>query len=131
MVVAGLVADGRQLVNRAREEATNYKNSYGEEHNRAQATGNRQHGRNLIVTCSARCRRIIAGLGRLFLGSFLAAVCKAVLIRRMLSLGGLHALALILILILTLTLTLTLTLILTSTTPLTLTLAMDNIRAYI
>jgi len=31
MVLAGLVADGRQLVNRAREEATNYKNSYGEE----------------------------------------------------------------------------------------------------
>lgn len=29
MVVTGLSADGRQLVNRAREEAQNYKDSYG------------------------------------------------------------------------------------------------------
>jgi len=31
MVLAGLVADGRQLVARGREEATNYKNAYAEE----------------------------------------------------------------------------------------------------
>lgn len=31
MVVCGLVPDGRQLVNRGREEAQNYKNSYAEE----------------------------------------------------------------------------------------------------
>jgi len=31
MVIAGLIPDGRQLVNRARQEAVNYKNAYGEE----------------------------------------------------------------------------------------------------
>jgi len=31
IVIGGLVADGRQLVNRARQEATQYKNAYAEE----------------------------------------------------------------------------------------------------
>jgi len=31
MVIAGLVPDGRQLVNRGRQESVNYKNAYGEE----------------------------------------------------------------------------------------------------